>query len=130
DAIGFYEGEYVNRIKELEESKLIKFHGPTNNVQKFIEKSHAVILPSHHEGMANVLLEAAAMGRPILASSIPGCQETFDEGVTGYGFESENVKSMIQAIYKFKQLPYQKKEEMGILGREKMMLEFDRKSVV
>jgi len=130
DAIGFYEGEYAKRVKELEQSKLITFHGSTNDVKDFIKNSHAVILPSHHEGMANVLLEAAAMGRPILASSIPGCQETFDEGVTGYGFEPKDVESLVQAIYKFLELSQEERNNMGKLGRKKVELEFDRKEIV
>src|SRR5699024_3054545 len=130
DAIGFYEGEYAKRVKKLDQSNLITFHGSTNDVKSFIKKSHAVILPSHHEGMANVLLEAASMGRPILASSIPGCQETFNEGITGYGFEPKNVNSLIQAIYKFLELTQEERERMGILGRKNVELEFDRKDIV
>lgn len=130
DAIGFYEGDYKERVKELNKTNLITFHGPTNDVKKFIKKSHAVILPSHHEGMANVLLEAASMGRPILASSIPGCKETFDEGITGFGFEPKNVESLVKSIYKFIELSHEQKIEMGILGRKKIEQEFDRKKVV
>src|SRR5699024_9754827 len=130
DAIGFYEGEYAKRVKELDQSNLITFHGSTNDVKDFIKKSHAVILPSHHEGMANVLLEAAAMGRPILGSLIPGCQETFKEGVTGYGFEPGNVDSLLQAIYRFLKLSYEQKIEMGKQGRKKIVLEFDRQEIV
>src|SRR5690625_3259509 len=115
---------------KLDQSNLITFHGSTNDVKSFIKKSHAVILPSHHEGMANVLLEAASMGRPILASSIPGCQETFNEGITGYGFEPKNVNSLIQAIYKFLELTQEERERMGILGRKNVELEFDRKDIV
>lgn len=129
-AIGFYEEEYAIKAIEFEQLKLIKFHGPTNNVKKYIKNCNAVILPSYHEGMANVLLEAASIGRPILASSISGCKETFEEGVTGYGFEPQNVDSLIKAIYKFIELSHKEREEMGILGRRKVELEFDRKLVV
>src|SRR5699024_11084311 len=45
DAIGFYEGEYAKRVKKLDQSNLITFHGSTNDVKSFIKKSHAVILP-------------------------------------------------------------------------------------
>ena len=42
------------------------------------------MLPSYHEGMSNVLLEAAASGRPIITSDIPGCRESVVNGDTGY----------------------------------------------
>ena len=45
--------------------------------------SHNFECKDKNEGMANVMLEAASTGRPIITTRIPGCQETFDEGVTG-----------------------------------------------
>lgn len=105
-------------------------HGSQVEVKPFIEKTHAIVLPSYHEGMANVLLEAASCGRPILASNIPGCQETFDEGVTGFGFEPKNIDSLCAAIEKFIVLPYEQKREMGKLGRKKMEEQFNRQIVV
>lgn len=130
EAVGFYEDNYIDKIKKLDKLNVIKFHGPTNNVKKYIEESHAVILPSYHEGMSNVLLEAASMGRPILASSIPGCIETFDEGITGFGFEPKSVISIAQAIYNFLDLSYEQKKDMGLLGNKKVTSEFDRMKVV
>ena len=130
DAIGFFEEIQEKRMKKLKELELINFQGVVENVHDYIKKSHAVILPSHHEGMANVLLEAAATGRPVLASNIPGCIETFDEGVTGFGFEAKNAKAVADALIKFINLPYSQKQAMGIKSREKMEKFFDRKIVV
>lgn len=61
-------------------------------------ESHAVIIPSYHEGMSNVLLEAASTGRPVLASNISGCIEAFDEGISGFGFEPHSSRSIVEAI--------------------------------
>ncbi len=105
-------------------------HGSQIDVKPYLKKAHAIVLPSYHEGMANVLLEAAACGRPILASNIPGCQETFDEGVTGFGFEPKNVESLCEAIEKFAALPHEQKREMGKAGRKKMEEQFNRQIVV
>lgn len=104
--------------------------GYNNDVIPFLKEAHAVILPSYHEGMANVLLEGASSGRPILASTIPGCRETFDEGVTGFGFEVKNADSLKAAVDKFLSLSYEEKLEMGKSGREKMEKQFDRKIVI
>ena len=100
------------------------------NIHQLIANYHAVILPSYHEGMANALLEAAACGRPVLASKIPGCQETFDEGVSGIGFEAKSVDSLYNAIKKFLSLTTAQREAMGKAGRAKMEREFDRQIVV
>ena len=104
--------------------------GYNNDVRPFLKEAHAVILPSYHEGMANVLLVGAASGRPILASVIPGCMETFDEGVSGFGFEVKNADSMKCAVDKFLALSHEQKCEMGKKGRQKMETQFDRKIVI
>ena len=64
------------------------------------------------------------------ASKIHGCIETFDEGISGIGFEVKNTDSLIDAIKKFIELPYEDKKRMGIAGRKKMEKEFDRNIVV
>ena len=121
DLVGFCEEGYA---KELQR------YGQQDEVHSFIKNSHAIILPSYHEGLSNVLLEAASTGRPILASRVPGCMETFEEGITGLGFEPRNVESLVETIQQFIQLPYEMKKEMGIAGRKKMEREYDRNIVI
>ncbi|MDF2943784.1 MAG: glycosyltransferase family 1 protein [Herbinix sp.] len=130
EVIGDCEEDYLNKLTDLEKQGIIKYHGRQNNVREFIKDSHAIILPSYHEGLANVLLEAAASGRPVLASRIPGCSETFDEDISGLGFKVKNVDSLIEAIIKFIEMPYETKKTMGVAGRKKMETEFSRKIVI
>jgi galacturonosyltransferase len=130
DIVGFCEEDYSDKLKEYEKQEFIKYHGQQDDIHTFIKDCHALVLPTYHEGMANVLLEAASTGRPVLASNIPGCKETFDEGVSGLGFEVKNVDSLVKAIIKFIDLPYEEKKAMGIAGRKKMEREFDRNIVV
>lgn len=130
DAIGFYEKDYEKKAIELSELGVITFHGVKDNVHEYITNCNAVVLPSYQEGMANVLLEASSTGRPVLASNISGCKETFEEGISGLSFESRNSDSLKEALVKFIKLPYEKKREMGIEARKKMEIEFDRNIVV
>lgn len=130
DLIGMSEENYNHKLTELEKIDVVNYHGLQDDVHSFIKESHATILPSYHEGTANVLLESAATGRPILASKVSGCIETFDEGISGFGFKVKNVESLFETIIKFINLPYDKKKAMGIAGRKKMENEFDRKIVV
>jgi len=130
DAIGFVEEDYRNRVEEIGGLGVVNFHGVKDNVHQYIKACHAVVLPSYHEGMANVLLEGASTGRPVLASNIPGCRETFDEGISGFGFEPRNVDDLTDALIRFIDLPLEQKKEMGIAGRQKMEREFDRRLVV
>jgi glycosyltransferase involved in cell wall biosynthesis len=130
DLIGPCEEDYDSQLTELDQLGLIHYHGQQNDVHLFIKNSHATILPSYHEGTANVLLESASSGRPVLASRVPGCIETFDEDVSGLGFEVKSVESLVETIIKFIKLPYEQKKAMGMAGRKKMEKEFDRKIVV
>ena len=130
EAVGFCETDYEKELEKIDSEKYVTLFGQQKNVHEYIKKCHAVVLPSYHEGMANVLLEAAACGRPILASDIHGCRETFDEGISGFGFKPKDVDSLCEAIEKFIALPYEKKVEMGRAGRAKMEREFDRNIVV
>ena len=129
-AIGGCEDDYKETLATLDADKYVELLGQQSDVHGFIKNAHAVVLPSYHEGMANVLLEGAASGRPVLASDIPGCRETFDEGVSGIGFAPKNADSLCEALEKFIALPYDAKAEMGRAGRRKMEREFDRELVV
>ena len=129
-AIGRCEDDYKDELATLDADKYVELLGQQSDVHGFIKNAHAVILPSYHEGMANVLLEGAASGRPVLASNVPGCRETFDEGVSGIGFAPKNVDSLCDAIERFIALPYDAKAEMGRAGRKKVEKEFDRRLVV
>lgn len=130
DLIGHCEENYLQQLTELEEQGFLNYHGQQSDIHSFIKNSHATILPSYHEGTANVLLESASTGRPVLASRVPGCQETFDENVSGLGFEVRNVDSLVEAISKFIDLHYEQKKAMGIAGRRKMEREYDRNLVI
>lgn len=125
--VGDVEYGSENPFSELSNVNCVGFH---KDVRPFLKDAHAVILPSYHEGMANVLLEGASSGRPILASKIPGCEETFDEGVTGFGFKVKDVDSMKSAVDKFLSLSHTQKCEMGKKGREKMENQFNRNIVI
>ncbi len=127
---GFCEDEYNGKLSAYAEDGMVIYHGMVKDVKPIIEKASAVILPSYHEGLANVLLEASAMGRPVIASNINGCKETFDEGVTGFGVKVNDSEDLINTVKKFINLPIEIKEAMGKRAREKVQNEFDRRIVV
>ena len=130
DIIGFCEEDYEKKLKIAQKRGLIIFHGMQKNIHKFIAESHCTILPSYHEGTSNVLLESAATGRPVIATKIPGCQETFDEGVSGLGCQVRNVESLVSAMTQFIGLSHHEKVQMGLAGRKKMERQYDRNIVV
>ena len=127
---GFCEDEYHDRLSELLAEGVVEYHENLDDVRGFYKSTHCLINPSYHEGMSNVLLEAAASARPVLATKISGCKETFDEGISGFGFESHNVEDLVRVINKFLALDYETKKNMGLAGRAKMENDFSRDIVV
>jgi galacturonosyltransferase len=130
DLIGSYEENYYSDLLNLQEQGILKFHGFQNDVQSFIKDSHCIILPSHHEGMANSLLEAGAMGRPLIASNINGCKEAIINNVSGFTFEVRDETDFFIKIDQFIQLNYEDKVQMGKKSREHIKKNFNKKNVV
>lgn len=128
--LGSVEGDYKDRLDKLTKEGVIRFFGKTSDVRPYIGDVHCTILPSYHEGLSNVNLESAANGRPVITTNVPGCKETVDDGVTGFLCEARSSESLIAAIEKFFNLPYEQKIEMGKAGRAKVEKEFNRQIVI
>ena len=75
----------------------------------FYQNCDCVVLPSYHEGMSNVLLEAAAVGRPIIASDIPGCREAVEHSKTGLLCRAKDADSLYVAMRAFLALSAEQK---------------------
>lgn len=130
DLVGFFEEEYKETIDRLAADGILTFHGFQEDPRPFYERAHCVVLPSYHEGMSNVLLEAAATGRALITSNIPGCREAVDDGVNGYLCEPRNAESLYQRMRRFVGLTPQQRAAMGGASRRKMELSFDKEGVV
>ena len=59
-----------------------------------------VVLPSYREGMPKVLLEAQALGRPIVTTDVPGCREAIEDRKTGFLVQVKDEQSLANAIEK------------------------------
>lgn len=130
DIVGWNDENYTDALRRAEAEGLIRFHGLQKNVHPFYSACHCAVLPSYHEGTANVMLEASSTGRPVITTTVSGCKETFDEGITGFGCEARNTESLIIAIRNFLLLSQKQRERMGIAARKKMEREYDRNFVL
>ena len=128
--LGWCEGDYKQQIDQLVKANIVKYLGPTSDVRPYLREVHCTIMPSYHEGMSNVNLESAANGRPVITTNVPGCQETVEDGKTGYLVNARDTNSLISAVERFINLPHSQKIEMGKNARNKVEREFDRQIVV
>lgn len=124
DLVGFFEEEYKAQVEELQKAGIAVFHGFQEEPRPYYKAADCVVLPSYHEGMSNVLLEAAAIGRPVITSNICGCREAVEHGQTGILCKVQNAESLYKAMKKFLSLSDGKKQDMGKKARAKMEKEF------
>ncbi len=127
---GFCEEEYQSRVEKLQQNHTVIYHGMVQDMKAVYKEMSCIVLPSYHEGMSNVLLEAAAMGRPGIASRIPGCEEIVEHERTGYLFERKNNRQLCKMMEKFLQLSHEERAVMGREARRKIEKDFDRNVIV
>ena len=117
-------------MQELEKQGIIDYMGHINNVPQIMAQSHIIVHPSYHEGLSNVLLEAAACGRPVLASNVPGCRETLKKDESGFLFEAKSGTELTSAIERILRLSQEDRKQMGMQGRRHVETYFDRNIVI
>lgn len=118
-------------LKVLKNDSSIVYHGAQKNLIPFYERCSCFLYPSYYpEGMSNVLLEAAASGRPVIAADRPGCRETLEDGVTGFLVPINDEEAILKATEKIINMSVEQRSQMGILGRKRIQERFDRQIVV
>ena len=130
DIVGFYEDDYKEQVNNLVQDGIAIYHGFQENPIPYYAASDCIVLPSYHEGMSNVLLEAAAIGRSLITSDIPGCREAVDPGVSGILIKVKNTDSLRDGMEIFLDKTLDERILMGKAGRQKMEKEFDKAQVV
>lgn len=128
---GFCEQDYDNTLKKMNDEGIVLYHGLVADMEPVYKMAACIVHPTYYpEGLSNVLLESAASGRPIITTDRSGCREVVDDGVNGYIVKQKNSLDLIDTIEKFLMLSANQKKAMGLAGRKKVEMEFDRKIVV
>lgn len=116
----------LNKIKNL---GFIEVKGYCKNIPELFSDAHIVVLPSYREGLPKVLIEAAACGRAVVTTDVPGCRDAIEANQTGLLVPVRNSHKLAQAIKELVAHPDLRKN-MGIAGRQLAEQEFDVRSVV
>lgn len=130
DLVGFFEDAYKERVDALCQQGIAVFHGFQTDPRPYYAAADCVVLPSYHEGMSNVLLEAASTGRPVITSFIPGCREAVSLGYSGLTCKIQDANSLYRAMKYFLSLRWEDRRDMGLAGRERMQERFAKDDVV
>lgn len=108
----------------------VNYLGVSDNVRTEIAAADCIVLPSYREGIPRTLLEAAAMGRPIITTDAVGCREVVDDGRNGYLCKVRDASDLAAKMECMLSLSREQRFEMGLCGRQKMEADFDEQIVI
>ncbi len=117
-------------MSRWEQEGIVKHLGTRDDVPSVIAQADCVVLPSYREGLSRVLLEAASMAKPIVATDVPGCRDVVDNGINGFLCKLKDVDDLATQIEKMIRLEQVQRIQMGQKGREKVIKEFDEAIVI
>ncbi len=130
-AAGPVDSAYKERLEKLVGEGKIVYHGILSDTRGYLASSSCLVLPTFHpEGLSNVILEAFAVGRPVIATDRTGCKELVREGENGFFCKEKDPENLIEVIKKMASLSIDERERMGRNGRSFVEKYYDRTLVV
>lgn len=101
---------------------IIDYKGEQADVRTFIEQSTVMVLPSYHEGTPKAVLEAMAVGRPIVTTDAPGCRNTVIRGKNGFLVPVKDTSTLAERMEKFVKNP----QLVNAMGEESRKIAEDK----
>lgn len=119
-----------DEIQGWEKEGVVRYMGVVDDVRPLLCKSDVVVLPSYREGTPRSMLEAMAMGRPIITTDTAGCKQTVEEGINGFLVPVKDSVALAEAMLKCITMREEHRNRMGAFGRQKVLREFDERIVI
>jgi glycosyltransferase involved in cell wall biosynthesis len=108
---------------------LLEYLGAASDVRPHLAEASAVLLPSWREGLPTALLEAMAVGRPLIATDVPGCREVVRHGLNGLLVPPGNPEALAEAMRSMALESPDRLREMAAAGRELAQNSFNAESI-
>jgi glycosyltransferase involved in cell wall biosynthesis len=118
------------QMQDWVDEGVVDYLGATEDVKPYLVAADVIVLPSYREGVPRSLLEAAAIGRPIVTTDAIGCRDAVDNGVNGFLCNIRDVDDLAEKMIRMIELSPLDRIAMGAAGRAKMEQEFDEKIVI
>lgn len=134
DVLGFLEANNpdafpVSLVTSLHRQNIVNYHGETQDIRPFIQKTDCIVLPSYREGISRILLEASSMAKPVITTDVAGCREIVKHRVSGILCQPKSAESLQNAMENFLALSPADRKTMGLAGRKKVKEEFSEKRI-
>lgn len=123
-------GRIQTAIDRAVRAGTVTYLGFLEDVRSAIGDSGCVCLPSYREGTPRSLIEAAAMGKPLIATDAPGCREIVREGINGFLCRVGDSTSLAEAIEKMVHSGEDARQLMGAESRRIAEREYDERVVI
>jgi glycosyltransferase involved in cell wall biosynthesis len=117
-------------VQAWESEGVIQYLGASDDPRPYIAHSDCVVLPSYREGTPRSLLEAAAMGKPLITTDVPGCRTVVEDGNNGFLCPARDATALADQMSRMVMLNAAERDAMGRQGRQKMEREFDERLVI
>lgn len=108
----------------------INYLGAVDDVRTELAAADCVVLPSYREGTPRALLEAAAIGKPLITTDVAGCRDVVDDEQNGFLCRAYDDKNLAEKMEKILFLSDETRRSMGLHGRRKMERQFDERIVI
>ncbi|PIQ22770.1 MAG: glycosyltransferase family 1 protein [Cytophagales bacterium CG18_big_fil_WC_8_21_14_2_50_42_9] len=108
----------------------IEYLGTSDDVAAHLLAADCVVLPSYREGTPKTLLEAAALGKPLITTDVPGCKETVIDGENGFLCAVKNASDLAHKMIQLYELPSVNLQRMGQVSRRLAEDKFDERFVI
>lgn len=118
-----------SELEKYEDDGIIELWGHRADMNSALSEAHLVVLPSYREGLPKILIEAAAAGRAVITTDVPGCRDAIEPNITGLLVPVRDAQSLALAIKKLLDNP-SLCIAMGQAGRKLAESEFDIAQVV
>ena len=122
-------GLTLDELNKIKKEGFVQYLGYQEDIPTLYSKSHIICLPSYREGLPKSLIEAAAAGRAIVTTDVPGCRDAIIPNETGILVPSKNIKKLADALERLIQDP-KLRITMGKAGRKFAEEEFPIKKIV
>jgi len=109
---------------------IVDYLGEAEDVRPFLGAADCVVLPSYREGLPRTLLEAAAMGRPLVATDVAGCRDVVREGINGFLCAPHDAVSLAGAMERMLGLTGAERARLGAASRAMVEAEYAEQRVV
>ncbi|MFC3337768.1 glycosyltransferase family 4 protein [Paracandidimonas soli] len=119
----------AGELKRWQGEGVIELLGEQKDIPALYARAHIVALPSYREGLPKGLVEAAACGRAVVTTDVPGCRDAIEADVTGLLVPVKDARALADAVIRLVE-DGDLRRRMGEAGRQLAETAFDIRQVV